>query len=785
MSIFKLIYKINPKLSIIKIFDSYFSDKYKNKFLLNINNKKIKLDYKYNIKNPKNAYLKIKLLIFDNHRLNLRKCFSKCFSLIEFHAKEKTKTNNENYENDSKDEENNSNNNNSLDKSLSSTINLFDSYLFKNIKNLSESQFFCDDFDSIQISEISEAIKSFNDIKSLSKMKSMIPGQDNLSCIDMSYMFNECKNIKIISGLNNLDTKEVRNMENLFNGCFSLISLPDISKWNIENVLNLEDMFNSCCKLISLPDISKWNTKNLLYLSGTFLGCSSLESLPDISKWNVINVKSLSELFYGCSSLKSLPDISKWNTSNVILMDSIFEECHSIEIIPFISEWNTNKVITMSKMFNDCFSLSSLPDISKWNTKNVVNISYMFNNCYNLISLPNINKWNGRNFKIMDSFCNGCSSLIHVPDISEWESFKTISMKYMFDNCPKLKFKPDLTVFDNKNSMNYIFKSKINNMENISDKIEECFKRFKIKNNLEENFDIPPLYELSKISYKIDPNEYAIKIFHKTFVEQNKFNCLIIYKDNIYPLTEYFPMKLIDLTKENRLEIILREFIEINNKNYMFFNCTSLEGFPEFKDHQEFLKYLIKDETYIYLNDTKKYQRIYLNNDNKKEIEKEMIIQKDVNKNNIKICPSLSFLSNKIKLYNFCPDSICFMFHNCSSLISLPDISNWDTKNVFTISSLFDGCSSLISLPNLSKWKLNTCEQMSSVFRGCSSLISLPDISGWIINNVQDFPELFKGCSSLVSLPDISKWNTENIHFMDALLYFLYLIYLNGILKMY
>ena len=49
------------------------------------------------------------------------------------------------------------------------------------------------------------------------------------------------------------------------------------------------------------------------------------------------------------------------------------------------------------------------------------------------------------------------------------------------------------------------------------------------------------------------------------------------------------------------------------------------------------------------------------------------------------------------------------------------------------------------------------------IFYNCSSIESLPDISNWKINNVDDLSYLFSGCSSLKSIPDISKWNIENI----------------------
>ena len=42
-----------------------------------------------------------------------------------------------------------------------------------------------------------------------------------------------------------------------------------------------------------------------------------------------------------------------------------------------------------------------------------------------------------------------------------------------------------------------------------------------------------------------------------------------------------------------------------------------------------------------------------------------------------------------------------YMFYECSSLISLPDISKWDTQNIKEIGGIFDKCSSLITLPDI------------------------------------------------------------------------------------
>ena len=62
------------------------------------------------------------------------------------------------------------------------------------------------------------------------------------------------------------------------------------------------------------------------------------------------------------------------------------------------------------------------------------------------------------------------------------------------------------------------------------------------------------------------------------------------------------------------------------------------------------------------------------------------------------------------------------MFRECSSLLSLPDISKWNTKNVTDMSFMFDGCSSLSSLPDISKWNIQKDTNVSEMFKGTKNL---------------------------------------------------------------
>ena len=78
---------------------------------------------------------------------------------------------------------------------------------------------------------------------------------------------------------------------------------------------------------------------------------------------------------------------------------------------------------------------------------------------------------------------------------------------------------------------------------------------------------------------------------------------------------------------------------------------------------------------------------------------------------------------------------------------------------------------------------------MSKMFYKCSSLLSLPDISKWNTNNVNQMTDMLSSCSRLSSLPDISKWKLiELVIWVICLIvvqnYHLYLIFQNEILIM-
>ena len=112
---------------------------------------------------------------------------------------------------------------------------------------------------------------------------------------------------------------------------------------------------------------------------------------------------------------------------------------------------------------------------------------------------------------------------------------------------------------------------------------------------------------------------------------------------------------------------------------------------------------------------------------------------------------------------------ISSMFQGCNSLLSSPDISNWDTKNVTNMRAMFSGNKLIKSIPDISNWDTGNVTNMNSIFCECNSLLSLPDISKWDTKNVTDMSSMFSGCNSLLSLPDISEWNTKKVINMKSM----------------
>ena len=256
---------------------------------------------------------------------------------------------------------------------------------------------------------------------------------------------------------------------------------------------------------------------------------------------------------------------------------------------------------------------------------------------------------------------------------------------------------------------------------------EENNKYTKKKRNKYNVYFKCSLFEMSIIEYIIDKKDNKIRIFGKNFVEKNKNKCIIIYKDKIFPLQEYFSKEDIEKEEKMKLEITLIELGDITDRSYMFHKCNLLKEFPLSKDNFKELDNNFDTNNNFTGNnllDSIKSQKLY----------------------NYK----LGYMKKEVmEGYNKESSSITSILNEYPTTTFLPDKSNWFTCNCFNLNSIFSGCESLISLPDLSKWNTSKVIDMSNMFKGCSSLTSLPDISRWNIKNVTNLNLMFNRCSSL------------------------------------
>ena len=225
----------------------------------------------------------------------------------------------------------------------------------------------------------------------------------------VGWMFNNCKKLKEIKGINKINTEKVYKMTAMFQNCNEMEYL-DLSDFDTSNATEMGGMFMQCYKLKEIKGINKFNTSNVNSLKGTFQNCREMEYL-DLSNFDTSKVIDMRWTFNGCFNLKEIKGINKFNTSNVNSLKGTFQNCSEMEYLD-LSNFDTSNVIDMDSTFNGCFNLKEIKGINKFNTSKVNNMKAMFANCEEIEYL----------------------------DLSNFDTSHVTDMSWMFFNCNKLKY---------------------------------------------------------------------------------------------------------------------------------------------------------------------------------------------------------------------------------------------------------------------------------------------------------------------------------------------------------
>ena len=303
----------------------------------------------------------------------------------------------------------------------------------------------------------------------------------------MSYWFFELNQLTEIKGLENLDTRYVKDMDFTFYKCESLSSLDlskfitsnvtsmdstfygciglrqlNLSSFDTRNVTNMNGMFQKCTNLSKIEGLkgTKFNTSNVTSMNYMFQDCTNLQNL-DLTDFNTEKVESMIEMFTNCQNLTEL-NLSNFKTSNVVNMKNIFKNCTKLTKLELSKDFETGKVTQMDSMFQNCSSLKEL-DLSSFDTSNVKNMTSMFQNCHALTKLD-LSSFNTSNVKdmivankweyAMVNMFQNCHALTSLTLSKNFTTKGITMMTGMFQKCSSLK-EFYLSSFDTSNVVNF------------------------------------------------------------------------------------------------------------------------------------------------------------------------------------------------------------------------------------------------------------------------------------------------------------------------------------------
>jgi surface protein len=198
-----------------------------------------------------------------------------------------------------------------------------------------------------------------------------------------AYWFYNLENLSSITGISNLKTDNVTNMQEMFYCCSSLTSL-DVTGFKTDNVTDMQNMFHSCFRLKSL-DVSNFKTDNVTDMNTMFTSCAGLKSI-DVSGFKTDNVTRMYGMFSNCTGLTSL-DVSNFKTDNVTDMSAMFSICRSLTSLD-LSNFKTDKVRAMERMFEGSYRLNTIYTGDGWSTANTAKGAGgkdMFKDCTSLV----------------------------------------------------------------------------------------------------------------------------------------------------------------------------------------------------------------------------------------------------------------------------------------------------------------------------------------------------------------------------------------------------------------
>ena len=595
------------------------------------------------------------------------------------------------------------------------------------------------DFSDFNLDYLTNTEQMFYNMTNLEK----ITGLDKINTLNirsMEQMFYNCKKLDF-SNLFKMDIKNVTSTKKMFYNCAKLTSI-DLSNQNASKLIDMENMFeNSGIKNVNMRNFT---APKLVSMSNMFLECSNLTSL-DISSLNAPNLRKIDDIFKN-SSLYYI-DMSNWSNINIgekINLDYIFKDCTSLNTVNF----NNYKTIGDFTFGNFVSDISTLENFNFKNNyiSGSLNGEKAFSNCNNLKSLEfstiEIKKeFNFKYFlstveeilfsnisiegKIEGNF-NGASKIgsIIFRDIN---SSSGAIFSYMFSGVKNVSY----VTFDNifvKNSlmMNYMFSADTNG-------INHEFLNLKTDTG---NINMDCLYSGIKMNTLNITNIYVGNEFSMSqFIKNSVILNIILSKLNIQKRTTIRTM-----AGNNITNMILYDstFIGVTDFSHIFVGGTIVNFYANNLTFINDLYFAFQLNTFYNFT----MQNIKAGaNLNFKEFFKEADVTETAFQNHIIEFSNIQ-ASQKVDL--------SYMFSGLKSTVKNINFTSSNFNSIDTMESMFNGLSELLSV-DFSGSNFNEISVLTDMFYGCTNLISL-DLSNFNNKINSDMKNMFYGCENLLDL---------------------------------
>jgi surface protein len=546
-----------------------------------------------------------------------------------------------------------------------------------------------------------------------------------------AYIFNQ--------PIGNWDMSQVMNMSYMF--YYDRMFNQAIGNWDVSRVTTMAYMFHSATGFNQ--NIGSWNLSSLTNMGYMFYNATQFNQ--PIGNWNVSQVTDMTFLFYRTSVFNQ--DIGNWDVSKVVSMNYLFSG--AVVFNQDLGRWNVSRVTSMTAMFDSAREFNQ--NLSQWDVSNVINMEYMF--YYASKFNGNISNWNVSKVTSMRQMFYQATVFNHP--IGAWNISKVVYTMSMFSYA--YAFNQPIGNWDISSvwSMSSMFYNAISfnqnlgkwNMKNVND-VSNMFFGVTLSTS---NYDALLIGWASLLSLKLalsfnggssrySSGEAAAARYYLT---NNRYWSIsdggqILNVTNYF--TTYWNTSIISVGSSTSTQIQL-PLVPTGIYNFTVYwgdgkydiitdwnNSSKTHSYGSAGTYYIQIKGLINGWSFNGAGDCLKILCI-------------------LNWNNFQLGNIGSYFAGCTNLQINASDLInltettnmSYAFANCSSIVSINGLNNWNMMNITDMSFMFSGAILFNQLLDL--WNVSSVQNMSNMFNSATNFDQ--NIGSWNISNVMDMSNMF------------------------------------------